>query len=79
MGIEVTLLAASVAFGIVQIVVVSHLQSWQRGYSWTASSREQTVPPLTGVAGRMQRALQRRFRSSLPQSLPLPRPTPIAG
>ena len=37
---------------------VSHLQSWQRGYRWTAGSREQRVDPLTGVAGRVERALR---------------------
>jgi uncharacterized MAPEG superfamily protein len=58
MTIELVLLAASVALGIVHIVIVSHLQSWQRGYRWTASSREQSVAPLTGVAGRAERALR---------------------
>ena len=33
-------------------------QSWQRGYRWTASSREHSVAPLTGVAGRVERALR---------------------
>jgi uncharacterized MAPEG superfamily protein len=58
MTIELTLLAASVVLGIVHIVIVSHLQSWQRGYRWTASSREQSVAPLTGIAGRAERALR---------------------
>jgi uncharacterized MAPEG superfamily protein len=30
----------------------------QRGYVWTASSRDEAVPSLTGVAGRLARALQ---------------------
>ena len=58
MTIELVLLAASVVLGIVHIIIVSHLQSWQRGYRWTASSREQSVPPLTGLAGRAERALR---------------------
>ena len=45
MTIELTLLAASVFVGIVHIVALSHLQSWQRGYRWTASSREQPGQP----------------------------------
>jgi uncharacterized MAPEG superfamily protein len=52
------LLAASVVFGFAHIILVSHLQSWQRGYRWTASSREQSVPPLVGIAGRAERALR---------------------
>ena len=72
MTIELTLLAASIVLGVVHIVAVSHLQSWQRGYRWTASSRKQSVAPLTGTAGRVERALRtisRPFRSSSPQLL----------
>ena len=58
MTIELVLLAASVVVGIVHIITVSHLQSWQRGYRWSASSREQTVLPLAGIAGRAERALR---------------------
>src|SRR5690349_11107909 len=29
----------------------------QRGYRWTASARDAPLPPLTGVAGRLARAL----------------------
>lgn len=58
MTIELVLLAASVVVGIVHIITVSHLQSWQRGYRWSASSREQTVLPLAGIAGRVERALR---------------------
>ena len=63
MTIELVLLAASVVLGIVHIVIVSHLQSWQRGYRWTASSREQSVAPLTGVAGRAERALRNHLET----------------
>jgi uncharacterized MAPEG superfamily protein len=42
----------------VHIIIVSHLQSWQRGSSWIANSREQSVAPLTGIAGRAERALR---------------------
>jgi uncharacterized MAPEG superfamily protein len=58
MTIELVLLAASVTLGIAHIIVVSQLQSWQRGYRWTASSREQSVAPLVGIAGRAERALK---------------------
>jgi uncharacterized MAPEG superfamily protein len=58
MTIELTLLVASVVLGIVHIIVVSHLQSWQRGYRWPASSREGSAAPLIGIAGRAERALR---------------------
>ena len=58
MTTELVMLAASIVLGIAHIIVASHLQSWQRGYEWTASSREQSVAPLAGVAGRAERTLR---------------------
>lgn len=58
MTIELVLLAASVVLGIFHIIIVSHLQSWQRGYRWTAGSREQNLAPLPGIAGRAERTLR---------------------
>lgn len=58
MTIELVLLAASIVLGIVHIIIVSHLQSSRRGYWWTASSREHSIAPLTGVAGRAERTLR---------------------
>jgi uncharacterized MAPEG superfamily protein len=63
MTIELVMLAASVVLGIVHIIIVSHLQSLQRGYRWTASSREQKVAPLAGIAGRVERALRNFFET----------------
>ena len=58
MTFELRMLALSVVLGLVQIVLASHATSLQRGYLWTAGSREQAVPPLTGIAGRLERALR---------------------
>jgi uncharacterized MAPEG superfamily protein len=59
------MLTLSVVLGIVQIVAASHAASLQRGYRWTASSRVGEVPPLRGVAGRLDRAL-RNFMETFP-------------
>jgi uncharacterized MAPEG superfamily protein len=56
MPIELIGLVASVALGIVHIVLASHSASLQRGYRWSASARDEEVPPLRGVAGRLSRA-----------------------
>jgi uncharacterized MAPEG superfamily protein len=56
MTIELTMLACSVALGLSHIVLASHAASLQRGYRWTASPRDEPVPPLKGVAGRLERA-----------------------
>ena len=56
MTTELRLLIASVVLGLVQLIASSHLISWQRGYRWTASTREVDVPPLRGVANRIDQA-----------------------
>jgi uncharacterized MAPEG superfamily protein len=57
MTFELKMLALSIVLGMVQILLASHAASLQRGYVWTASSRDEAVPALTGVAGRLERAL----------------------
>ena len=62
---ELRILALSVVLGLVQIALASHAASLQRGYLWTAGSRDEAVPPLTGIAGRLERAL-RNFIETFP-------------
>ena len=54
--IELRFLAACVILGLVHLVVDSHLISFQYGYRWTASRRDQPMPPLRGVANRVDQA-----------------------
>ena len=56
MTIELWMLAASVILGLVHLIAASHLISFQRGYRWTAGSREESVPPLRGLANRVDQA-----------------------
>jgi len=46
----------AVGLGIVHIVLASHSASLQRGYRWSAGARDEPLPPLLGVAGRLSRA-----------------------
>jgi len=57
MTIELATLSFSILLGFVHIVLSSHAVSMQRGYRWTASARDDAVPPLSGLAGRLERAL----------------------
>jgi uncharacterized MAPEG superfamily protein len=57
LNLELYVLCLSIILGIVHIVLASHSASLQRGYRWTASARDELLPPLTGVAGRLARAL----------------------
>ena len=65
MTVELQMLTFSGLLGIVQIILASHTASFQRGYRWTASSREGVVPPLTGIANCFDRAL-RNFLETFP-------------
>lgn len=53
MTTELRFLAATVILGLVHLIVDSHLISFNLGYRWTASSRDQPVPSLRGVAHRV--------------------------
>jgi uncharacterized MAPEG superfamily protein len=56
MTTELYLLAAAVILGLVHLIADSHLISWQLGYRWTGSSRDEPAPPLRGVANRVDQA-----------------------
>lgn len=49
-------LVAAAAFGLLHIILASHSASLQRGYRWSAEPRDEPVPPLGGVGGRLARA-----------------------
>jgi hypothetical protein len=76
MTVELEVRVLTIFLGIANIVAVSHLATWQRGYRWTASSREEAVPPLSGLAGRLQWSLA-NFLETFPFSWPLPPLRPI--
>jgi uncharacterized MAPEG superfamily protein len=56
MTTELRFLVASVILGLMHLAAASHLISFQYGYRWTASSREEPVPPLRGLANRVDQA-----------------------
>ena len=56
MTTELRFLAASIILGLLQLIAASHLISFQYGYRWTASNRDQPVPPLRGLANRIDQA-----------------------
>ena len=56
MTTELRFLVASVILGLLQLIAASHLISFQYGYRWTASNREQPVSSLHGLANRVDQA-----------------------
>jgi uncharacterized MAPEG superfamily protein len=53
---EVLGLTAAAVLGLVHIVLASHSASLQRGYPWSAGPRDEPLPNLAGIAGRLARA-----------------------
>lgn len=64
MAIELQFLAWAIVLGIVQLLLAAMLVTRQRGLAWNTGPRD-TSPPLTGVAGRSDRAL-RNFLETFP-------------
>jgi uncharacterized MAPEG superfamily protein len=58
MSAELWLLVASVVLGFVHILLQAHSMNLQRGVHWNAGPRDEPMSPLTGVAGRFERALR---------------------
>jgi uncharacterized MAPEG superfamily protein len=56
MSIELQMLVWAIVLGLVHIVIAASLATQQRGLGWNASARDGVPAPLTGVAGRMDRA-----------------------
>jgi uncharacterized MAPEG superfamily protein len=65
MTAELRMLAFSIVLGFVHIILASHAKSNVYGYRWSAGPRDQAMPPLSGVAGRLDRAL-RNFGETFP-------------
>jgi uncharacterized MAPEG superfamily protein len=65
MTTELWLLVAAILLGFVQIILQAQSMNMQRGYRWNAGPRDDVLPPLTGVAGRLNRAL-RNFLETFP-------------
>ena len=63
MSTELWLLVASILLGFVHIVLQAHSMNLQRGFRWNAGPRDEPMPPLTGVAGRLTRGLRNFLES----------------
>jgi uncharacterized MAPEG superfamily protein len=57
MTIELTMLALAVVLGLVQIVLAAQAKTRQTGFQWAAGPRDEPRQPVSGVAGRLERAL----------------------
>lgn len=65
LSIELKMLFCSVILGIIQLLFAAHLSTMQRGIHWNVSPRDEKMPELTGVAGRVDRAFK-NFMETFP-------------
>ena len=65
MAMELKMLLWSVVLGLVQIALAATLSTGQRGLGWNAGPRDEVAAPLTGAAGRLDRAA-RNFLETFP-------------
>lgn len=63
MSVELGALTGTVILGLVQLFAATQAATAQRGFKWNMSSREGTPAPLTGVAGRLDRAFRNLLES----------------
>ncbi|HTW33521.1 MAG TPA: MAPEG family protein [Rhizomicrobium sp.] len=66
MTIELTMLVWSLVLAFVQILLFDFARTSQYGLKWNTGPRDETMPPLNPVAGRLQRA-----QYNLYETLPL--------
>lgn len=65
MPVELTILAWSCILLLVHIFAAAHLKTKQYGAAWNMSARDQKLPPLDPVAGRLVQA-QANFLETYP-------------
>ena len=65
MSIELTLLAWTCALALVQIMLAAVFRTREYGAKWNAGPRDETMPPVGQLTGRLERA-QRNLFETLP-------------
>jgi uncharacterized MAPEG superfamily protein len=65
MSVEMKDLLLAVILGFVQLTVQALSATAARGKAWNLSSRDANLPPLTGLAGRADRAFE-NFKETFP-------------
>lgn len=62
---EFTMLALAVLLGLFQLMIAARTGNSQRGLKWNVGARDQPAPPVSAVAGRLERA-SRNFMETFP-------------
>jgi uncharacterized MAPEG superfamily protein len=65
MSTELTMLALAVVLGLFQLMIAARTGNSQRGLKWNVGARDEPPPPVSPVAGRLERA-SRNFMETFP-------------
>lgn len=66
MPVELLVLALAALLLLVNILLAGHFKTKQYGVTWNMGARDEELPPLNPVAGRLERA-----RANLAETLPI--------
>lgn len=65
MSTELTMLALAIVLGLFQLLIAARTGNSQRGLKWNVGARDEPAPPVSAVAGRLERAA-RNFMETFP-------------
>jgi uncharacterized MAPEG superfamily protein len=65
MPVELTIIAWGMILLLVHIFAAAHVKTKQYGAKWNMGARDESLPPLNAIAGRLARA-QANFMETLP-------------
>lgn len=68
MPIEISIVAWAMVLLLVHIFAAAHVKTKQYGTTWNMGARDEALPPLDPVAGRLARA-QANFQETLPVAI----------
>jgi uncharacterized MAPEG superfamily protein len=65
MSVELTMLSLAIVLGLFQLLIAARTGNSQRGLKWNVGPRDEPPPPVSKVAGRLERAF-RNFMETFP-------------
>jgi uncharacterized MAPEG superfamily protein len=65
MSVELTMLSLAIVLGLLQLLIAARSGNSQRGLKWNVGARDEPPPPVSKVAGRLERAF-RNFMETFP-------------
>lgn len=65
MPVEITMLVLAIILGLLQLSIAARVGNSQRGIKWNVGARDEPSPPVSALAGRLERAF-RNFMETFP-------------